>query len=57
MPSSAPKFERLRCIPRTHSGYDTVMRIGEDFLAFMLTAALAVFAVVGLLSYAVTTLK
>jgi hypothetical protein len=33
------------------------MRIGEDFLAFMLTAALAVFAVVGLLSYAVTTLK
>ena len=33
------------------------MRLTEDFLAFMLTAALAVLAVIGLLSYAVTTLK
>ena len=33
------------------------MRLGEDFLALMLTAALGVFAVVGLVSYAVTALK
>jgi len=33
------------------------MRLSEDLLPFMLTAALAVFAVVGLLSFAATTLK
>ena len=33
------------------------MRLGEDFLAFMLTAALAVFAIVGLVSFATTALK
>ena len=33
------------------------MRVGEDFLAFVLTAALAVCALVGLVSYATTALK
>jgi hypothetical protein len=33
------------------------MRFGEDFLAFMLTAVLAVFAILGLVSYATTALK
>jgi hypothetical protein len=42
---------------REELGKTTRMRISEDTIAFLLTAALAVFAVVGLVSYVTTTLK
>jgi hypothetical protein len=33
------------------------MRLTEDFLAFLLTASLAAFAILGVVLYAVTTLR
>jgi len=33
------------------------MRVTQDFLAFLLTASLAVFAMLGVVLYAVTTLR
>ncbi len=48
---------RKHGLPVVVAGYLRGMRLTEDFLAFLLTASLAAFAILGVVLYAVTTLR